>query len=95
MWTIDEIDENEVIERKWWHQLGHRWQHYVRVVPGQLLSHILEHDTIRILTVDRNDVHQWQKQYFVCWIVDPGGKQLAFKFYFLPVIRGDHELILS
>ena len=33
MWTIDGIDEKEVIERKWWHQLGHRWQHYVRVVP--------------------------------------------------------------
>lgn len=33
MWTIGEIDESKVIERKWWHQLGHRWQHYVRVVP--------------------------------------------------------------
>ncbi|CZR59988.1 probable flavin-containing amine oxidasedehydrogenase [Phialocephala subalpina] len=34
LWTIDEIDESKVIEKKWWHQLGHRWQHYVRVVPG-------------------------------------------------------------
>ena len=34
LWTMDEIDESEVIEKKWWHQLGHRWQHYVRVVPG-------------------------------------------------------------
>ena len=36
LWTIDRIDEKEVIERKWWHQLGHRWQHYVRVVPGMM-----------------------------------------------------------
>lgn len=36
MWTIDEIDEDKIIERKWWHQLGHRWQHYVRVVPGMM-----------------------------------------------------------
>lgn len=21
---------------KWWHQLGHRWQHYARVVPGMM-----------------------------------------------------------
>lgn len=35
LWTIDEIDESKVIEKKWWHQLGHRWQHYVRVVPGK------------------------------------------------------------
>ena len=36
LWTIDEIDEDKIIERKWWHQLGHRWQHYVRVVPGMM-----------------------------------------------------------
>lgn len=36
MWTMGEIDENRVIERKWWHQLGHRWQHYARVVPGMM-----------------------------------------------------------
>lgn len=36
LWTMDQIDEREVIERKWWHQLGHRWQHYVRVVPGMM-----------------------------------------------------------
>lgn len=34
LWTIDEIDPEKIIERKWWHQLGHRWQHYIRVVPG-------------------------------------------------------------
>ncbi|KAI9683201.1 MAG: hypothetical protein M1829_005992 [Trizodia sp. TS-e1964] len=36
MWTIDEIAPDKagpVIERKWWHQLGHKWQHYLRVVP--------------------------------------------------------------
>lgn len=36
MWTWKDIDEEKVIERKWWHQLGHRWQHYVRVVPGMM-----------------------------------------------------------
>jgi hypothetical protein len=36
LWTIDEIDPEKVIERKWWHQLGHRWQHYARVVPGMM-----------------------------------------------------------
>ncbi|KAI9810982.1 MAG: hypothetical protein M1827_005713 [Pycnora praestabilis] len=33
LWTIDQIDESKVIEKKWWHQLGHKWQHYARVVP--------------------------------------------------------------
>ncbi|KAI9892368.1 MAG: hypothetical protein M1814_001570 [Vezdaea aestivalis] len=36
LWTIDDIDEDKVIKKKWWHQLGHRWQHYVRVVPGMM-----------------------------------------------------------
>lgn len=36
LWTIDEIDKDKIIESKWWHQLGHRWQHYVRVVPGMM-----------------------------------------------------------
>lgn len=36
LWTIDDIDESKVIEKKWWHQLGHKWQHYVRVVPGMM-----------------------------------------------------------
>lgn len=35
-WTIDEIAPDKVIEKKWWHQLGHRWQHYARVVPGMM-----------------------------------------------------------
>lgn len=36
LWTMDEIADDKVIERKWWHQLGHRWQHYARVVPGMM-----------------------------------------------------------
>jgi hypothetical protein len=36
LWSIDQIDEGEIIERKWWHQLGHKWQHYVWVVPGMI-----------------------------------------------------------
>ncbi|KAA8572644.1 hypothetical protein EYC84_003242 [Monilinia fructicola] len=31
-WTIDEIAPDKIIEKKWWHQLGHRWQHYAKVV---------------------------------------------------------------
>lgn len=36
LWTMDQIDESKIIEKKWWHQLGHRWQHYVRVVPNMM-----------------------------------------------------------
>ncbi|KAL2067955.1 hypothetical protein VTL71DRAFT_16053 [Oculimacula yallundae] len=36
LWTWKEIDEEKIIEKKWWHQLGHRWQHYVKVVPGMM-----------------------------------------------------------
>ncbi|KAK2594450.1 hypothetical protein QQS21_007854 [Conoideocrella luteorostrata] len=36
LWTIEEISENKIIKRNWWHQLGHRWQHYLRVVPGMM-----------------------------------------------------------
>ena len=36
LWTIDDIDEDKIIMKKWWHQLGHKWQHYVRVVPGMM-----------------------------------------------------------
>ncbi|KAL7959111.1 hypothetical protein V8C34DRAFT_123788 [Trichoderma compactum] len=37
LWTIDAIDEAKIIKLNWWHQLGHRWQHYIRVVPGVML----------------------------------------------------------
>ena len=33
LWTMDEIDETKIVKKNWWHQLGHRWQHYLRVVP--------------------------------------------------------------
>lgn len=36
LWTINNIDKSKIIEEKWWHQLGHRWQHYLRVVPGMM-----------------------------------------------------------
>lgn len=36
LWTIDQIDKEKIVESKWWHQLGHRWQHYLRVVPGMM-----------------------------------------------------------
>lgn len=36
LWTKGEIDKDKIIQEKWWHQLGHRWQHYLRVVPGMM-----------------------------------------------------------
>ena len=36
LWTMRMIDPAKVITSKWWHQLGHRWQHYLRVVPGMM-----------------------------------------------------------
>ena len=38
-WTVNKIDESKVIKRNWWHQLGHKWQHYLRVVPGMMFLH--------------------------------------------------------
>lgn len=32
-WTMGDIDESKIIKVNWWHQLGHRWQHYLKVVP--------------------------------------------------------------
>ncbi|KAG6042179.1 hypothetical protein E4U41_003925 [Claviceps citrina] len=43
MWTIGEIDEQKIIKRDWWHQLGHRWQHYLRVVPGMMFLNGRKH----------------------------------------------------
>ncbi|OJD16725.1 hypothetical protein AJ78_03151 [Emergomyces pasteurianus Ep9510] len=34
LWTANQIDERSIIERRWWHQLSHRWQHYIRVAPA-------------------------------------------------------------
>ncbi|KAL2007252.1 hypothetical protein VTN00DRAFT_8690 [Thermoascus crustaceus] len=36
LWSIDQIDADKIISRKRWHQLGHRWQHSVRVIPGMM-----------------------------------------------------------
>ena len=36
LWTWNDIDKSKIIGRKWWHQFGHRWQHYLRVVPGMM-----------------------------------------------------------
>lgn len=36
LWTIDKINNEKIIKKNWWHQLGHRWQHYLRVVPGMM-----------------------------------------------------------
>ncbi|KAJ5159381.1 uncharacterized protein N7482_006385 [Penicillium canariense] len=36
MWTWNDIDPSKIIAQKWWHQFGHRWQHYLRVVPGMM-----------------------------------------------------------
>ena len=39
LWTVGDIDEAKIIKTNWWHQLGHRWQHYLRVVPGMMFLH--------------------------------------------------------
>lgn len=39
LWTVGAIDEDKIIKKNWWHQLGHRWQHYLRVVPGMMFLH--------------------------------------------------------
>ncbi|TQV92347.1 hypothetical protein V2A60_007036 [Cordyceps javanica] len=36
LWTIGQIDEGQIIKKNWWHQLGHRWLHYLRVVPNMM-----------------------------------------------------------
>ena len=36
LWTWDNIDPSKIIGRKWWHQFAHRWEHYLRVVPGMM-----------------------------------------------------------
>lgn len=33
LWTWPEINKDKIIAENWWHQLGHRWTHYLRVVP--------------------------------------------------------------
>ncbi|PYH95671.1 FAD/NAD(P)-binding domain-containing protein [Aspergillus ellipticus CBS 707.79] len=36
LWTWENIDKDKIIAEKWWHQFGHNWQHYTRVVPGMM-----------------------------------------------------------
>jgi hypothetical protein len=36
LWAIDQVDESKITDRKRWHQLGHKWRRYVRVVPGMM-----------------------------------------------------------
>ncbi|PWY65690.1 FAD/NAD(P)-binding domain-containing protein [Aspergillus heteromorphus CBS 117.55] len=36
LWTWENIDKSKIIAEKWWHQFGHNWQHYTRVVPGMM-----------------------------------------------------------
>lgn len=33
LWSIDEINEDKIIRKDWWHQLCHSWTHYLFVVP--------------------------------------------------------------
>lgn len=37
LWSINEIDEDKVIRRDWWHQLCHSFTHYLLVVPWMSL----------------------------------------------------------
>lgn len=30
------LDPEKIIDKKWWHQIGHGWKHYLRVVPGMM-----------------------------------------------------------
>lgn len=32
-WTMDEIDEDKVLLKKWWKQMSHTWKHFLGVVP--------------------------------------------------------------
>jgi hypothetical protein len=66
LWTIDQIDESKVIAKKWWHQLGHRWQHYVRVVPGMMWINGKNHTYFAgswTLVVSRTSLHFFFRLY--------------------------------
>ena len=36
LWTRSEIGKDKIILEKWWHQLGHNWTHYCKVVPWMM-----------------------------------------------------------
>ncbi|RDW93616.1 putative flavin-containing amine oxidasedehydrogenase [Aspergillus mulundensis] len=46
LWTWEDIDETKILGKKWWHQFGHRWQHYARVVPGMMFANSLANKTL-------------------------------------------------
>lgn len=37
LWTLDEIKEDKIIRKDWWHQLCHSWTHYLFLVPWMWL----------------------------------------------------------
>jgi hypothetical protein len=43
LWSINEIDDDKVIRKDWWHQLCHSWTHYVFVVPWMWLLNGRKH----------------------------------------------------
>ncbi|KAL6233409.1 hypothetical protein BDW75DRAFT_242038 [Aspergillus navahoensis] len=46
LWMWNSIDENKIIGKKWWHQFGHRWQHYARVVPEMMFVNSVKNRTL-------------------------------------------------
>lgn len=43
LWTKNQIKEDKILLTKWWHQLGHRWQHYINVVPCMMFLNGKKH----------------------------------------------------
>lgn len=44
IWTIDEINPNKILVKKWWHQFAHTWQHFAFTVPFiQFIQSIKQH----------------------------------------------------
>jgi predicted NAD/FAD-binding protein len=43
LWTDDEIDEGKILRRDWWHQLCHRYTHYLSVVPWMMFLQARRH----------------------------------------------------
>ncbi|KAF2103939.1 FAD/NAD(P)-binding domain-containing protein [Rhizodiscina lignyota] len=37
LWDLNQIDEEKIIRKDWWHQLCHSWTHYAFVVPWMWL----------------------------------------------------------
>lgn len=38
LWTVDQIDDDHIIDRRWWHTPIHTWKHYAKIV--RLMKHI-------------------------------------------------------